>query len=57
MVVLSLDFFEFLDVLLEVFVLGESDDELGLLLLAVLISFHGDGLSLDLNEVGVLISI
>ena len=56
-VVLSLYLLELLDVGIEVVVLDKSDDELGLLLLAVFFSLHGDCLGLDLKEVSVLVSI
>jgi hypothetical protein len=55
--VLGLDLLEALDVLGEVGVLRELDEELGLLLLAVLLAaVHRDGLRADLHELGVLIS-
>jgi hypothetical protein len=52
-----LDLLEFLVVLFEVIALLESDEELGLLGLTVLLALHGDGLGLDLLEDGVLVSI
>lgn len=57
LIVLSSDGLEVLVVLLEILVLGESDEELSLLGLAVLLTFHGDGLGLDLLELSVLVSI
>lgn len=55
--VFGLDLLELSDVLVEVGVLDESDEELSLLLLAILLAFHGDGLGLDLLEGGVVVSI
>lgn len=55
--VLSLDLLEVGDVLVEIGMLLESDEELGLLLLAILLSIHGDGLGLDLLEDGIVVSI
>jgi hypothetical protein len=57
LIVLGSDLLEVVVVLLEVSVLLESDEELRLLSLAVLLTFHADGLSLDLLELGVLVSI
>lgn len=57
LIVLSSDGLEVLVVLLEILVLGESDEELSLLGLAVLLTLHGDGLGLDLFELSVLVSI
>ena len=57
LIVLSSDGLEVLVVLLEILVLGESDEELGFLCLAVLLTLHGDGLGLDLFELSVLVSI
>jgi hypothetical protein len=56
LLVLSLDLLEVGNVLSEVLVLVESDKELSLLLLAVLFSLHGDGLSLNLLELSVVVS-
>ena len=55
--VLSSDGLEVLVVLLEILVLLESDEELSLLGLTVLLALHGDGLGLDLLELSVLVSI
>ncbi len=57
LVVLSSDLFEVVIVLLEISVLLESDKELCLLSLSVLFALHANGLSLDLLELGVLVSI
>ena len=60
LVILSSDLLKVLVVLFEVGVLFESDEKLGLLGLAVSVtlrSLHGDGLGLDLLEVGILVSI
>jgi hypothetical protein len=60
LIVLSSDGFEVLVVLVEILVLGESDEELsllGLTVLTALITLHGDGLGLDLFELSVLVSI
>ena len=55
--VLGLNLLEALDVLCEVGVLRKLDEELGLLLLAVLLAaVHRDGLRADLHELGVLVS-
>lgn len=55
--VIGLDLFELLDVFVEVSVLLEDDEELSLLGLSVLLSLHGDGLSSDVLEGGVVVSI
>jgi hypothetical protein len=57
LIVLSSDCLEVLVVGLEILVLLESDEKLSLLGLAVLLTLHGDGLGLDLNELSVLVSI
>jgi hypothetical protein len=55
LIVLGSDLLEVVVVLLEVSVLPEFDEELRLLSL-VLLTFHFDGLSLDLLELRVLVS-
>ena len=60
LIVLSSDGLEVLVVLIEILVLGESDEELsllGLTVLTALLTLHGDGLGLDLFELSVLVSI
>lgn len=59
LLVLSFDLFELGHVAVEVLVLLESDEELGLLLqLATLsVTLHRDSLGLDLLEVSVVVSI
>lgn len=60
LVVLSSDLLEVLVVLLEVSTLGELNEKLsflGLALLVILLAVHVDGLGSDLLEQGILVSI
>lgn len=55
--ILISDSLELIIVLLEILVLLESDEKLCLLSLAVLLTFHSDGLSFDFFELSILVSI